>query len=85
VSDVVVEVAQTYGVDEKTIESLRKAKEQVRYEDKLSVASELIPAALRPGGVNPVGQLYTHLSIGLHGKTDDECIAIFDDLKADFE
>jgi hypothetical protein len=83
--DVVVELAQTYGVDEKVIESLRSAKKQIRYEDKLSVASELIPIALRPGGVNPVGQLYTHLSVGLHGKTDDECIAIFDDLKADFE
>jgi hypothetical protein len=83
--DVVVELAQTFGEVEKTIESLRKAKEQIRYEDKLKVASELIPAALRPGGVNPVGQLYIHLSIGLHGKTDDECIAVFDDLKADFE
>jgi hypothetical protein len=83
--DVVVELAQTYRLDQKTIESLRKAKEKVRYEDKLSVASELMPEALRPGGVDPVGQLYTHLSVGLHGKTDDECIAIFDDLKADFE
>lgn len=83
--DVVVELAQTYRVDENTIEALRKAKEKVRYEDKLSVASELMPETLRPGGVNPVGQLYTHLSVGLHGKTDDECIAIFDDLRADFE
>jgi hypothetical protein len=83
--DVVVELAQTYGVDEGTIKSLQAAKTQARYEDKLSVASELIPEALRPGGVNPVGQLYTHLSVGLHGKTDDECIAIFDDLRADFE
>jgi len=83
--DVVIELAQTYGVDTKTLESLIMAKEQVRYEDKLQVASELMPSALRPGGVNPVGQLYTHLSVGLHGKTDDECIAIFDDLKADFE
>jgi hypothetical protein len=83
--DVVVELARTYDVDERTIESLESAKKQIRYEEKLSVASELIPAALRPGGVNPLGQLYTHLSVGLHGKTDDECIAVFDDLKADFE
>jgi hypothetical protein len=83
--DVVVELARTYGVDEETIESLVATKEQVRYQDKLEVASQLIPSALRPVDVNPVGQLYTHLSIGLHGKTDDECIAIFDDLKADFE
>jgi hypothetical protein len=83
--DVVIELAQTYGVDTDTLESLMMAKEQARYEDKLRIASELIPSAVRPEGVNPVGQLYIHLSIGLHGKTDDECIAIFDDLKADFE
>jgi hypothetical protein len=83
--DVVVELARTYGVDSKIISSLEQAKKQVRYEDKLKVASELIPSALRPGDVNPLGQLYTHLSIGLHGKTDDECVAIFDDLKDDFE
>jgi len=35
--------------------------------------------------VNPLGQLYKHMSIGLHGKSDEECIAIFDDLKTDFE
>lgn len=83
--DVVVELARTYSEDLKNIELLQSAKKQIRYEDKLKVASEQIPAALRPGGVNPLGQLYTHLSVGLHGKTDDECIEIFDDLRADFE
>jgi hypothetical protein len=83
--DVVVELAETYEADEKTIESLKGAKKQIQYEEKLRTASELIPAALRPGGVNPIGQLYSHLSVGLHGKPDDDCIAIFDDLKADFE
>jgi hypothetical protein len=83
--DVVVELAQTYNADPKIVESLVQAKTRVRYEDKLQVASELIPEALRPGSVNPLGQLYTHLSVGVHGKTDDECVAIFDDLRADFE
>jgi len=64
---------------------LLEAKTRTSYKEKLEVASELIPAALRPGGVNPLGQLYQHTSIGLHGKTDDECVAIFDDLRADFE
>jgi hypothetical protein len=83
--DVVVELAKTYGVDQKTVEALMKAKEQVQYEQKVKVASEVIPDALKPGGVNPFGQLYKHLSIGVHGRTDDECIAICDDLKDDFE
>jgi hypothetical protein len=83
--DVVVELARTYHVDENILTSLAKAKEQIRYEEKLKVASEVIPDVLRPGGVNPLGQLYEHLSIGVHDKADDECVLIFDDLKADFE
>jgi hypothetical protein len=83
--DVMVDLAQTYNVGEKEIASLLGTKTEVRYEDKLKVASELVPEALKPGGVNPLGQLYKHTSVGLHGKTDDECIATFDDLKVDFE
>jgi hypothetical protein len=83
--DVVVELAKTHSVDEKTIEALVKAKEQVQYEQKVKVASEVVPDALKPGGVNPFGQLYKHLSSGVHDKTDDECIKIFDDLRQDFE
>jgi len=83
--DVVVELAKTYGVETKIIEALEDAKNQIQYEQKVRVAAEVIPDALRPAGVNPLGQLYQHLSIGVHGKTDDECVAIFDDLKQDFE
>jgi hypothetical protein len=60
-------------------------KKKLRYEDKMRVAAELVPASLRPDGVNPLGQLYQHTSLGLHGKSDDECVAISEDLKADFE
>jgi hypothetical protein len=83
--DVVVGLAKTYNIEANVLQSLTDAKNQIRYEDKLHVASEAIPEALRPGGVNPLGQLYKHLSVGVHGKTDEECIAIFDDLRADFE
>jgi hypothetical protein len=83
--DVMAELSRTFGVEEKEISNLLKAKKEVRFEDKMKVAAELIPEAVKPGGVNPLGQLYKHTSVGLHAKTDDECIAIFDDLKADFE
>jgi len=83
--DVMAELSRTYNVDDKEIRDLLKVKTEIRYEEKLKIASELIPAAVRPGGVNPLGQLYKLTSVGLHGKSDDECIAIFDELKADFE
>jgi hypothetical protein len=83
--DVMADLARTYEAGDEEIQKLLAAKAQGRYDQKLQVAAELIPSALRPGGVNPLGQLYKHTSIGLHGKTDDECIAIFDDVRADFE
>jgi hypothetical protein len=83
--DVMIELSQANGVDAAGIDKLQGAKAEARYEEKLRVASELIPEAVKPAGVNPLGQLYQHTSIGLHRKTDDECIAIFDDLRADLE
>lgn len=83
--DTMAELSRGFNVDETTINELLNAKSETQYLNKLKVAADLIPNAVRPGGVNPLGQLYKHTSIGLHGKTDDECVAIFDDLKADFE
>ena len=37
-----------------------------------------IPTYLRPGGVNPFGDLYEVLSIGLHDLDDDQCCDIVD-------
>lgn len=83
--DVMADLSQTYNASNEEIQQLLDAKSESRYSQKLQVAAELIPLALRPGGINPLGQLYKYTSIGLHGKTDDECVAIFDDLRADFE
>jgi hypothetical protein len=83
--EVMADLSRTYGVAEETITALLAAKNEGQYKTKLESAAELIPDAVKPGGVNPFGQLYKHTSIGLHSKTDEECIAIFDDLKADFE
>lgn len=83
--DVMVDLARTGSVSEDEIAKLVAAKAQGQYREKLKTASELLPLALKPGGVNPLGQLYKHASIGLHSKTDEECIAIFDELRADFE
>ena len=83
--DVMADLSRTYSVPEDEVAKLLAAKSEVQYKTKLQIASELIPDAVKPGGVNPFGQIYKHTSIALHSRTDDECIAIFDDLRADFE
>ena len=42
----------------------------------MRIAGEVMPANLRPNNVNPFGDLYKLLSIGLHDRTDDECCEI---------
>jgi hypothetical protein len=83
--DIMIDLSRTSGVPEEEVEQLQAAKTETQYKEKLKIASEMVPQRLRPGDINPLGQLYKHTSIGLHNKSDDECIKIFDDLKEDFE
>ena len=83
--DIVAAQLRSMALPEAEIAKVTAAKTQVRYEQKPDVASKAIPDSLQPGGVNPLGQLYVHTSSGLHSKSDEECVEIFDDLRADFE
>ena len=64
--------------DPAAVEKLKRAREGTRFEDKVKIAGEVIPFHLRPGGVNPFGDLYELLSIGLHDLSDEECCDIVD-------
>jgi hypothetical protein len=83
--DVVAELAAAEGVPDDQVKRLRSAKDEKAYEKKLKVAAPLVPTSLRPGGVNPLAELYRLLSLGLHGRTEDECVQIADDLRSIFE
>src|ERR1051325_5187552 len=60
------DLAKTYNVPEEEIQKLLNAKRETRYEDKMKIAANLIPEAVKPAGVNPLGQLYKYTSVGLH-------------------
>lgn len=72
------EAMQAANADPASIEVLRKAKDGRRFEDKVKIAAEVLPAHLKPGGINPFGDLYELLSIGLHDLTDEQCCDIVD-------
>lgn len=83
--DIVGQLAHGRGLSETDIQAILAAKNQQTYSDKLKVASEVIPATLRPGGSNPFGTLYGLLSDGLHDRTEEECLAISDEIREVFE
>lgn len=83
--DVVADLAAAEGVPAEQVEKVKAAKESKAYDRKLEVAAPLVPISLRPGGVNPLGELHRLLSVGLHGRTEEECLQIADDLREIFE
>jgi hypothetical protein len=74
--------------DEAAAEELKKieeVKKSWRFDDKITYASKLLPAHLTPGGVNPIDRLHDLASDGIHNRTEDECLEIFDRCKTSFE
>jgi len=63
------------------VEAVRRLiGERAPFEDKMKLASEMIPAVLRPGGANPFNTIFAVVSAGMHGKTDSECSDLVDAL-----
>jgi hypothetical protein len=79
--DVVAELAVASGTAEAEVAKITAAKSERTYDKKLEVASQMIPASLRPGGVNPLGRLHSLLSEALHSRPEDESIKVADELK----
>ncbi|MFZ3166201.1 MAG: hypothetical protein WA130_01210 [Candidatus Methanoperedens sp.] len=61
--------------------ALAKTKETSVVSDKIELVKNLLPVSLKPSGINPLGFLYSFLSEGIHGKSDEECIEIATELR----
>jgi hypothetical protein len=61
-------------------------KREKRFSEKIDYAGELLPSGLRPPGKpNPMAILHELASEGLHAKSDEECVDIFDLCRRTFE
>lgn len=80
-----VEQAARGQEDEDLIEAVGRAKKEKNVAAKLRLVKDVIPPALRPGGVNPLAVLYDEYSKGLHRQSDDECLEIALQLRHAFE
>jgi len=83
--DLIAESAQNANVAPEQISGIEAIKKNHRVEDRIDVASKILPAQLKPGGHNPLDKLYAPLSAGLHGESDDECLTIFSEARFVFE
>jgi hypothetical protein len=83
--DLIAEAARNEKASAELVAAVEEVKNSHRVEDKIKVASQVLPAHLKPGGHNPLDKLYAPLSAGLHGESDDQCLTIFADARFVFE
>lgn len=79
--DLIAEAARNANVPAEKIAEIEAVKVGHRVEDRIDIASKILPAHLRPGGHNPLDKLYAPLSAGLHGESDDECLTVFSEAR----
>jgi len=61
-------------------------KDEKRFAVKVEFAGKLLPSSLRPAGKpNPMAVLHDLASDGIHAKSDEECVQIFDSCRKTFE
>lgn len=84
--EVVAQLAESHNIDATIVQQIRAAKEKkTTYDQKLRIAATVLPSSLVIDGANPLDVLYGLVSAGLHDLTEEQCIAIADDIKSAFE
>jgi hypothetical protein len=84
--EVVSQLAESHNVDSEVIKKIRAAKtERTSYDDKLKIAATVLPESLVIDGVNPLGELYSLVSAGVHDLSEEDCISVADETKSVFE
>lgn len=84
--EILHDAAITHDAPGELISRHRETKEDRRFSVKVDYAGDLLPASLRPSGKpNPMAVLHELASDGLHAKSDEECVDIFDACRRTFE
>jgi hypothetical protein len=55
-------------------EALGQTRKTTVTQEKIALVKDLLPAILRPDGMNPLSALHSALSQGLHAESDEECL-----------
>jgi len=69
------------GERDKYLKALEEVKKMKVAERKIELVKDLLPATLRPGGMNPLSTLYEVLSEGLHAESDERCIKLAEEVR----
>jgi hypothetical protein len=80
--DEIIRVAQKIGASAELLATLERAKEEIQFSKAMAATKDAIPQMLLIEGQNPLTLLHSALSIGLHDKSDEECLEIAQSVRA---
>jgi hypothetical protein len=84
--EVLHETARIHNGPAEVLAKYEVMKKEKRFSEKIDYAGDLLPVSLRPAGhPNPMAILHELASDGLHARTDEECVDIFDACRQTFE
>jgi hypothetical protein len=84
--EVLHEAAIAHNTPAEILARHEEMKAERRFSVKIDYAGELLPSSLRPRGLpNPMAVLHDLASDGIHARSDDDCVTIFDRCRATFE
>ena len=62
--------------------AVERTKETRITQEKIDLVKDLLPGILRPQGMNPLTQLHSALSEGLHAGSDEECLDLAETIRS---
>jgi hypothetical protein len=84
--EVLHEAARVHNAPLEVLSRHEEMMKEKRFSVRVDYAGDLLPESLRPKGQpNPMAILHELASDGLHTKTDEECVDIFDACRQTFE
>jgi len=72
----IISVAEKEGASKLIIERLKKAKDETKFSKSVDIIKNTIPESLKIKTHNPLTLLHQPLSVNIHSKTDQECLAL---------
>jgi hypothetical protein len=77
----IIKVAEEVGIPKDQVATLKRANEEIQFSRAVEAVKDAFPATLLIKGQNPLTLLHGALSSHLHEKSDDECLALAQDVR----
>jgi hypothetical protein len=79
--DEILSAAKLLSAPADQLKALEAARVETQFSKAISIVKDALPQALLIGGHNPLTLLHSALSGGVHEHTDEECLALAQDIR----